>query len=143
MMEYFVQRMKKHNQRMINPQQYQQHLSKQISPIGMKTYLTSKITMQDIALNEHMLLNLKDSWHFLPLLMLIIGRKFRLILAVLANSKLSEKKSVFFNSIVLVCSLLYHHNDSVLFWFDPFYYNDEAILFWLDPYDQNFEPILL
>ena len=61
MMEYFVQRMKKHNQRMINPQQYQQHLSKQISPIGMKTYLTSKITMQDIALNEHMLLNLKDS----------------------------------------------------------------------------------
>ena len=57
MMEYFVQGM-------INPQQYQQHLSKQISPIGMKTYLTSKITMQDIALNEHMLLNLKDSCYF-------------------------------------------------------------------------------
>ena len=131
MMEYFVQRMKKHNQRMINPQQYQQHLSKQISPPGMKTYLTSKITMQDIALNEHILLKLKDSWHFLPLLMLIIGRKSDLFLLFwpIHCESFIRKKSVFFNSFVLICSLLYHHNDSVLFWSDPFYHNDEAILF--------------
>ena len=85
--------------------------------------------MQDIALNEHMLLNLKDSWHFLPLLMLIIGRKSDLFLLfwLIHFESFIRKKSVFFFLFLLFW--LIHCESFIrkspysltrLYWFVPF-----------------------